>query len=466
MYAGSMRARAAICLTASVAAGTALCALPAQATFPGTSGRLAFSSQGDIWTVTPAGTGLLQLTATADEDEAQAVFSPDGTRIAYRRRPTAGEAYQVYVMNADGSDQRRVSTSADNQTQPAWSPDGRMLVFRRSPRGNSDGDVWAMNLDGSNPHALVTTPGADERYPVFSPDASRLAFTSSRDGQYEVYAASADGAAPLRLTTHAGYDSAPSWSPDSGRLAFERGAELDDDPTKDIWVMRADGTNPVQLTSTAGVDEGPAFSPDATQIAFTSGRDGNYEIYRMGADGSGQTRVLALPTMEESPDWQALGGPAGPGPGAGPGTAAPVPPGGTTGPSKRVTAAPDQDADGLTARRERTLGTSDLDRDSDDDGLSDTREAPRGGTYPSRRDSDRDGLSDGVEQGVRRPVADPPGRVRGTSRARFRADADPRTRTNAAHRDTDRDGRADGREDANHNGRVDRGERDPRRRRA
>ncbi len=83
---------------------------------------------------------------------------------------------------------------------------------------------------------------------------------------------------------------------------------LDDDPTKDIWIMGSTGLGQTQIAASPVVDEGPAFSPDGTQIAFTSARDGNYEIYRMGADGSGPTRLTNLATTEQSPDWQALPG--------------------------------------------------------------------------------------------------------------------------------------------------------------
>jgi Tol biopolymer transport system component len=278
----------------------------ADAAWPGTNGRISYSSQGDIWTMTADGGGTTRLTSTPD-DEAQSSFSPDATQIAYRRRPTASEPYQVFVMNADGSGQRQVTHDTVNDTQPGWAPDGKTIVFRRSPPGNSKGDVWAINADGSDPHPLVVSAGADERYPVFSADGTRLAFNSDRDGQYEIYVANADGSAPQRLTTDPGYDSAPSWAPDGTRIAFERGAGLDLDSTKDIWIMSATGAGQTQLTFQAGVvDEGPAFSPDGTQIAFTSGRDGNYEIYRMGADGSAQTRLTALVTKEESPDWGPL----------------------------------------------------------------------------------------------------------------------------------------------------------------
>ena len=457
-----MLARVAILLATAIAAAAAL-AGPASAAFPGANGRVSFSSGGDLWTVAPDGSGLARLTDTA-EDEAQSAYSPDGTRIAYRRRPTATESYQVYVMNSDGSDQRRVSNSTVHETQPAWSPDSSRILYRRSIVADPNADVWVMNADGSGAHVVVDSPGADERYPMFSPDGTRLAFTSNRAGQYEIYVAAATGALPLRLTNDPGYDSAPSWSPDSQRIAFERGAALDDDVTKNIWIMGSNGLGQTQIAASPDVDEGPAFSPDGTQIAFTSARDGNYEIYRMGADGSAQTRLTNLPTKEESADWQArpaatiapAGSPPPPVPASLPGST------GTAG--SMPTRATDRDGDGISARRERELKTSDLDRDSDDDGLSDGREAPRGGTSPSRRDSDRDKLTDGVESGVRRGVADPPGRVRGTRRDRFRADADPRTRTSPARRDTDRDGKSDGREDRNRNGRVDRGETDPRRR--
>ena len=83
------------------------------------------------------------------------------------------------------------------------------------------------------------------------------------------------------------------------------------------------------------------------------------------------------------------------------------------------------------------------------------------GTNPRKFDTDRDGISDGVEVGNTKRVADPPGAARGTKRAKFRKDRDPRTKTNAKKRDTDRDGRPDGAEDKNHNGRRDKGETNP-----
>ena len=109
-----------------------------------------------------------------------------------------------------------------------------------------------------------------------------------------------------------------------------------------------------------------------------------------------------------------------------------------------------------------------MDLDSDDDGLGDGREdrnrngrRDRGETHPDRFDTDHDGLSDGLELGIRRRIADPKGPVAGTGK-RFRRDLQPRTRTRPLRADSDRGGVPDGEEDANHNGRQDPGETNPR----
>ena len=127
----------------------------------------------------------------------------------------------------------------------------------------------------------------------------------------------------------------------------------------------------------------------------------------------------------------------------------------------------DDDNDRLSDVAERALGSSSGDLDSDDDGLADAREdrnldgkKGRRETSAARFDSDRDGLSDGLERGLRRGVADPPGAVKGTGR-RFKRDRDPRSKTNPLKRDSDKGGVPDGREDKNRNGRLDKGETNP-----
>jgi uncharacterized delta-60 repeat protein len=121
----------------------------------------------------------------------------------------------------------------------------------------------------------------------------------------------------------------------------------------------------------------------------------------------------------------------------------------------------DDDNDGLPDAAKSEAGAARTDRDFDDDGLSDYREVRKTKTKPRRFDTDGDGISDGVELGVTKGVADPPGAALGTKLAKFRKDLDPKTKTKPRKKDTDGDGRSDGAEDKNHNGRRDKGETNP-----
>jgi dipeptidyl aminopeptidase/acylaminoacyl peptidase len=395
-----------------------VCAAPAAA-FPGANGAILWSSGGDI--VSTAGP-ITQTPAT----EAQAAWSADGKRVAYR--VGAGGSSGPYGIAVDGT---RIGGSDHHETQPGWTPDGRIVYRRSVPGENLSGDVWVMNADGTGAHALVTSD-QDERYPVFSPDGTRIAFTRGASiPTMDIWVANADGSGAHLLIGGAARESAPSWSPDGTRIAFERGPD-ENSPVNEIWTASAvDGSGQQQLTSNDLIEEGPSFSPDGTQIAFTRGAtEPELDIWRMNADGTGQTPVNTDAGRQESSDWQPLprGGATTPPPTIAPGEPTPgqpAPP--PTAPSRLDT---DRDRDGLTLRVERRAKTSDLDRDTDDDGLSDGRERLRTKTSPRRFDTDRDGRSDGYELGVARPIADPPGPVGGTKRSRFRPDPTPRATTN------------------------------------
>jgi WD40 repeat protein len=283
-------------------------AAPAAASFPGADARVVFSSGGDLHTVLPDGSGLQALTTTPGVEEAQASWSPDGSRVAFRVGTAGGsDVLQVAVMNADGSGRAVLTTGDRHNSQPAWSPDGSQIVFRHSVPGvDLSGDIWIMSADGSSPHPLIALPG-DERYPSLSPDGRRLAFTTRAGAADDVDIAIADlgGGAVTAITDDAEFDSSPSWAPDGRRIAFERGP-AGDDPGNEVWSMAADGTDQRRLTTMAGLDEGPSWSPGGSRIAFTSTRSGTSDVWTMAADGTDQRPLVALPGTQESPDWQAL----------------------------------------------------------------------------------------------------------------------------------------------------------------
>jgi TolB protein len=296
-------------LVSTIAVLGSLAAAPGATSFAGGDGRVVFSSGRDLLTVLPDGSALQPLTTTPGVEEAQASWSPDGSRVAFRVG-TAGtsDVLQVALMNADGTGRTVVTSGDHHSSQPSWSPDGGQIVYRRSvPGADLSGDIWSIGADGSSPHPLIALPG-DERYPSLSPDGTRLAFTTRPTGDdVEIAVARVDGGGVSAITDNGVFDSSPSWSPDSRRIAFERGP-AGDDPGNDVWSMAADGTEQRQLTTSAGLDEGPAWSPSGSRIAFTSTRSGSSDTWTMAADGTDQQRLTALPGTEESPDWQPLPG--------------------------------------------------------------------------------------------------------------------------------------------------------------
>ncbi len=131
-------------------------------------------------------------------------------------------------------------------------------------------------------------------------DDTKIAFTSERDGNREIYVMNPDGTNPIRLTTHPTLDVDPSWSPDGRKIAFSSNR----DGNWEIYVMNADGTNLVNLTNHPEIDINPAWSPDGKKIAFASWRDvGDAEIYVMNADGKKPVRLTDHPAKDYWPAW-------------------------------------------------------------------------------------------------------------------------------------------------------------------
>ena len=300
-------------------AAAAMAPAPAQASWPGLNGWLSFSSNrfgtalsGDVFAMPSFGLPQAQLTEVR-ADDGQSAWSPDGTRIAFKSRRNGNN--ELYVMNADGSDETRLTNSFRvSEGQPFWSPDGRRLLYRKTPDNPivQDADIWQIDVDPANPNPRpVLERAGDERYPSYSPDGSKIVFRGDHDlvdhsGDEELYVMDADGTNIVQLTSNDVFDSAPAFSPDGTQLAFESARDSGDALALDLYVMNADGSDVRRLTADPAHDEGPIWSPDGTKIAFTSERGGSSDIWVMNADGSGPRRLTDDPSRDESPDWQAV----------------------------------------------------------------------------------------------------------------------------------------------------------------
>ncbi|MDQ2806829.1 MAG: protein kinase [Chloroflexota bacterium] len=266
----------------------------------GARGRITFYSYRDgnaeIYVMNADGSGQTRLTNNPAIDWEPA-WSPDGQHIVFTSRRDGN--FEIYVMNADGSGQTRLTNNAAFESEPAWSPDGQHIAFTSYRDG--DLDIWVMNADGSG-QTWLTNNAASDSQPAWSPDGQHIAFTSYRDGDLDIYVMNADGNLQTWLTNNPTSDSQPAWSPDGQHIAFTLN-RLNRDSNDVIYVMNADGSGQTRLTNNPAFDREPSWSPDGQRIAFASYRDGNYEIYVMNADGSGQTRITNNSTDDFEPKW-------------------------------------------------------------------------------------------------------------------------------------------------------------------
>lgn len=312
-----MRYRNLICRNVMLSLLLGFAAVPADATFPGKNGRIAFGrfdpniGNVDLYTANPDGSDVQQLTFIPS------FFSDwraDGKRIAFDFFDFDGNE-QIATINPDGTDMQQITFGAGIHEVPSWSPTGVQIVFDYSPLLPDDPkfttSIFVMDADGSNPHS-VTSGGFDVE-PRFSPDGTRILFTRIRKvsgqgfQQEALFVIDADGSSPRKLTSWGLAEEHASWSPDSKWIVFNVAKESSHPAgaSLGIYLMRADGTE--QHLVYNGRKNLPSFkpnfSPDGTKIVFTCVSDTN-DICVMDVSGTHIIDIINTPDFFENyPSW-------------------------------------------------------------------------------------------------------------------------------------------------------------------
>ena len=270
--------------------------------------------------------GLRQLTFGGQN--AEAYWSPDGAKLVFQSTSGDASCDQIYVMNADGTDQHMVSTGRGVTTCGYFLPDNRTIVYASThlagdacpPRPDrSKGYVWPVHagydlfltdLEGSAPRRLTETHGYDAEATV-NWATGKIVYTSMASGDLDLWSMGLDGSAKTRLSTSFGYDGGAFFSHDGARLVMRanhpaEGADSDryaellaqnlTAPMKmEIFAGNADGTGMARLTEFGCASFAPQFTPDGSHIIFSSNKNNcdsrEFDLFLMRADGSDLRQV-------------------------------------------------------------------------------------------------------------------------------------------------------------------------------
>jgi len=273
-------------------------------------------------------------------------FSSDRTADLIKGPVANRDVQEIFIADYDGANPRKVTNTKTLNITPTWSPDGQIIAYTSYRPSGGMGmfqDIVLSFIETGDRRTPANGDPLKQNYlPVWSPDGSKIAFTTNRDGNPEIYVMNRDGSGLKRMTNSPAIDVTPTWSPTGGQLAWVS----DRTGNPKIYIMNADGTGQralggdtycdrptwssapfneiayavrtgpgydikvysfatgqaTRITDGIGSNESPAFSPNGRHIAFTSTRNGKVQIYTIARDGN-DLRQITREGNNKFPNW-------------------------------------------------------------------------------------------------------------------------------------------------------------------
>lgn len=254
-----------------------------------------------------AGLPAARVAVSAQEKKAPVYYfnpdwSPDGSEIVFES--TRDGKYAIYLVRADGSGLRKLTSGEADDEQPRWSPDGKQIVF--ISQRDKHLQLYIMDADGSRQRRLTNVADIDYQ-PMFSPRGDWVVFISRPEAAsmiHAIHAVRPDGTGRMLLSDQSANDTEPRWSPDGKKILFARSTIIKkyyremskEDLAKmrastEVFVMNRDGSHVKNLTGNTARDCCAYWSRDGKTIYFLSERDASPQIYAMKADGSKARKI-------------------------------------------------------------------------------------------------------------------------------------------------------------------------------
>jgi len=243
---------------------------------------------------------LLTIMVLVEARPAEATFPGKPGKIAYSGDAGPNADYEIYTITSSGGSKVNVTDDGRGNYEPCYSPSGKQLVYTAYD-GNDD-EIYKINVGGGG-KVQLTDNNSDDYWPCYSPSGKKIAFTGYDGNDSEIYTINAGGGGRVQLTDNSTSDSNPDYSPSGKKIAYSG----DDGNDREIYTINAGGGSRFNVTDNGNDDYGPSYSPSGKKIAYEGYDGSDYEIYTINVGGGSRFNVTDNGSSDYDPSYSPSG---------------------------------------------------------------------------------------------------------------------------------------------------------------